>query len=67
MYCHYCGRPAGSSCPACGHRICPNHSRSLLFLSVCKKCYLSIWFGVASVATLAAGAVAVYLFATRVS
>jgi hypothetical protein len=65
MYCHYCGRPAIGSCSACGHRICPNHRRPWLFLPACKKCYLSIWMGTASVAAMVAGAAAVYFFAVR--
>ena len=65
MYCHYCGRPATDSCPACGHRICPDHKRRWLFLSVCKKCYRSMWVGAATVTTLLAGAVVVYVFLVR--
>jgi hypothetical protein len=65
MYCHYCGRTAVGSCPACGHRVCADHRRPWLFLSVCKKCYASMWVGTASAAALAAGAAALYLYAVR--
>jgi hypothetical protein len=65
MYCHYCGRPAVGSCPACGHRACSDHVRRWLFLSVCKKCYGSMWVGTATAVVLVAGAVAVYVYAVR--
>jgi hypothetical protein len=65
MYCHYCGQPAVASCPACGHRVCKGHVRPWLFLTVCKKCYRSMWVGTATAAALLAGVVAVYVYAVR--
>jgi hypothetical protein len=65
MYCHYCGRPATGRCPACGHRVCPDHQRRWLFLTVCKKCYWSMWVGSATAAALLAAVVGVYIFVTR--
>ncbi|HEX4588464.1 MAG TPA: hypothetical protein VH120_00935, partial [Gemmataceae bacterium] len=65
MYCHYCGRPAGGTCAACHHRICPAHRRQWLFLPVCLKCRSAMWFGTASAAAALVGAAAVYFMAFR--
>jgi hypothetical protein len=63
MYCHYCGRPAVSNCPACGHRICGDHKRPWLVLVVCTKCYRSMWVGAATALAVAVGIVAVCVYA----
>ncbi len=65
MYCHYCGKTAAGSCAACGHRTCRGHGRRWLFLSVCTKCYASMWYGTASAVAAVAGAAALYVYAVR--
>jgi hypothetical protein len=63
MYCHYCGKPSTATCPACGHRICPAHTRNWGVAVVCKKCNRSVVFGVITVAILVVVAVIAYFAA----
>jgi hypothetical protein len=63
MYCTYCGAPATETCATCGRRICNDHRRSWLFVTLCTRCHEMIMPGCLAVVVIGVAAVLVWKFA----